>query len=324
MSGELTISNGKGFEATLHAFGARVLSVTLAVDGEKLEMTLPPPAGEALFDDCFYLGATAGMVCNRIGGAKFELDGETYRLEPNNGANLLHGGANGVSTHNWRIEEQSSSSVTMRLEMAPGDDGFPGNRVVLVTYQVTQDNELKITYKASTDAQSPINITNHTYFTLGEDSIEQLSIRMAASKFLARSDDGVPNGSFASSTDTGFDVSQWNKLGEMIHNNQYQQMIDEAGIDHCFVFDAQSDVVPVAQLRSDVHGITMDMYTNQPSMQLYTGRFLEGNYKPYQGVCLESQGFSDAVNHDNFPSVIVAPNQQYEHRIIYQFRKDRV
>jgi len=324
MGSEVIISNGCGFEATLHPFGARVLSVTMAVDGDTLEMTLPPPAGDALFDDCFYLGASAGMVCNRIGGAQFDLDGQTYSFEPNNGANLLHGGVNGVSTHSWRIEEQSPSSVTMRVEVTPSDDGFPGNRVVLVTYEVTQDNELKITYKASTDAKTPINITNHAYFTLGEDSIDQLSIRMASRKFLARSDDGVPNGSFAQSSETGFDVTQWNKLGDMIKNNQYPQMIAEAGIDHCFVFDTQSEVVPVAQLRSDANGITMDMYTNQPSMQLYTGRFLEGEYKPYQGVCLESQGLSDAVNHANFPSVIVAPNEQYEHRIIYQFRKDKV
>jgi len=313
------LENGHGMRVTLANFGARIGSIQCLVNGRLTEMTVTPREIEDLLNDEFYVGATCGPVCNRISNAGFQLNDVAYSLDNNDGANCLHGGGNNVSYRFWQLSQKSATEVNMQLELKHLEDGFPGDRKLVVRYRLDENNKLSIDFSAETDRDTPVNLTNHSYFNLGEKDIRDLQFKLHSEKFLQRSSQGIPTGKFIDSSDTGFDLQQWQKISDFIDRNRYEQIIAEEGVDHCFVmFDAAIETAK-AELISRRNNFKLTVFSDQPAMQFYTGKFLAKPFKPYQGLCFESQGYTDAVNQPKFPSVILSKGERYQHKLIYQF-----
>ncbi len=310
------------FEVTLCTIGARLLSIKCPTINGVIEMLAAPHDEQSVKDDSCYMGATCGLVCNRIANAAFTIDENHYELQANNGNNLLHGGAEGLSTRYWNIESASDSTVVFTVAVGDLQDGFPGNRQISVTYSIVDDLRLQIDHSVVSDKKTPVNLTNHAYFHLGENDISTLQLQLLADKFLERNDDGIPTGRLVDTDEVGYDLRWPVSVNSLLIQNKYPQMHQEKGVDHCFVHGQHAFNKAVAELRSAKHSVTLKVYSDQPCLQVYTGKFLEGEFKPYQAMCLESQGYSDAVNHSHFDSVLLEPNQKYEHRVVYQFVND--
>jgi len=313
----LELTNTKGMQVTIASFGARIASVLVPKDGELLEMTVTPDDKTLLTQDPFYLGATCGPVCNRISNASFAIEDTKYQLSQNDGENCLHSGDNNISLREWQIVEHNTQKLVLRLSLEHLENGFPGNRVFTVCYQLSDNNELTMDYQVSTDQTTPVNMTNHAYFNLGEKSANDLYFKLDATNMLERHGNGIPTGKQLPITTLGFDFNQWTKVDDVIENTPYQQIVEEQGIDHCFVMNKNNRLK--AQLLSKQHNIQLSVYSDQSALQLYTGKFLAEPYIPYQGLCFECQGFTDAVNQPEFESVLVSPEEDYNKSICYRF-----
>lgn len=313
----IELTNNQGMKVTLANYGARVASILVPKRGRMLEMIVTPDDKTMLERDSFYLGATCGPVCNRITNASFNLLGEQYDLSKNDGENCLHGGDNNISFQYWDIKQRSGSSVTFKLTLTHLVDGFPGNRELEVIYSLSDENTLNISLFATSDRATPMNLTNHAYFNLGESDIRNLSFKLNAQSMLQRDANGLPNGDFINIQETGFNVKNWANISHFINNNLYDQIVSEQGVDHCFVVEDRSDVI--AELYSMQNGIRLVIKSDQPAIQFYTGKFLSAPYRAYQGVCFEAQGFTDAINFPHFPSSIIDEGSKYAQEIQYQF-----
>ena len=315
----ITLSNKQGMVVEIINFGARIKSILFPVKGVPTEMIVGYKNVEEYLDDEFYLGATCGRVCNRIEEGKFTIDDKSYTLTQNDGVNCLHGGTHNLSFRYWEVEELSPSSVTLILFSHDGDKGFPGNVNFNVIYRLTEKNELQIEYFATSDAATPINLTNHAYFSLGEKSCEALNLQIKSSIMLERKPDGLPSGNLLSVCNTDFDFQELTSIGG-IHDNATNEALKEMGcFDHCFILNKSEMDGPSAILVSENNEVTMKIYTDQLAVQLYSGVALSGKFQSYQGVCLEAQNYSNAVNHSHFPDSILLPKMEYKKYIVFQF-----
>lgn len=315
----MLLQNSQGMSVEIINFGARIKSILFPVNGVPTEMTVGYTDANSYENDAFYLGATCGRVCNRIEQSQFDLNGVTYHLTANDGENCLHGGVDNFSSRFWQVHSSTNSSVTLTLTSDNGDQGFPGNLSLQVTYLLTEQNALEMHYLAVTDAPTPINITNHAYFNLGDDTCETLDVSIAASNMLERKDNGLPSGKVVAVDSSDFDFRQWANIGDRRINTTNDSLKAMACFDHCFVFDDSDVASPKAVLSSKNNGVKMTLFTDQPAMQLYTGVALSGEFKAYQGVCVEAQNYTNAVNVSHFPNSILQPNEEYKRTIIYQF-----
>ena len=315
------LQNINGMRVELIDFGARVKSIKLPINGQLTEMTLTYDEANDFLTDPYYIGATCGPVCNRIKDAKMVVEGTSYSLNKNDGENCLHSGEDNLSLRFWRIAQVTDKSVRYELSIADQEMGFPGNVEYSVEYRLTDSNRLEINYEASTDKTTAINLTNHCYFTLGEDSCADLTIRLNTDSFLQKHSNGLPTGEIISSNLLGQSTNLKSnlKIHQLIEQSQYQQVIEESGFDHCFVLEQSKVSQEQARLTSKKNGVALTVYTDQPCIQFYTGKFLSGAFDAYQGVCLESQGYVDAVNQLQFPSILVDKNTRYNKRVSYQF-----
>ena len=315
------LANDNGMSVEIINFGARIKSIKFPLNGKATEMTLGYSSAADYLTDEFYLGATCGRVCNRIAGGKFSLDGREYQLSKNDGNNSLHGGEQSFSSLFWQIEGQSQtrSKVTLSLISEDGDQGYPGTIKISVTYQLSTDNKLSIKYLANTDLATPINLTNHAYFNLGEDSCESLSLQIMASAFLESDSTNLVTGKILAVAGTDYNFKEPANIGERQRNSQDKSLQEKNGFDHCFVFDDTSFEQPKAVLTSLKNRVTMSLYTDQPAMQLYTGFYLAGQFKSYQGLALEAQNYTDAVNIKHFPNSVLSPCEQYQGEIVLAF-----
>lgn len=314
---QVKLLNSSGMEVLLSNVGARVTSIQLLRQGKPLEMLLVPSTEALSSDEPFYLGATCGPVCNRISQASFELNGVHYQLSNNDAEHCLHGGRGDLSMQVWDIIEQSHNRVVFAIELAHLADGFPGNRQLQVGYHLTECNSLDISLGGVTDRATPLNLTNHAYFNLGDDNTQALQFKLSTEALLERDAKGIPTGRVINIEETGFKLDNWLSIGEFVSDNQYSQIITEQGVDHCFIIAPNKGAN--AQLRSVKTGVCLSVYSDQPAIQFYTGKWLTSPYEPYQGICLEAQGLTDAVNHCHFPSVIVDSGASYHRFIRYQF-----
>ncbi len=317
----IKLTNDFGMSVEIINFGARIKSIKFPVNGKATEMTVGYASADDYLKDDFYLGATCGRVCNRIAGGKFELDGRQYQLPLNDGANCLHGGDNNFSLRFWEIDKQTltSSSVTLLLISVDGDQGFPGNLTLSVTYQLSEDNKLSIQYTGNTDLATPINLTNHAYFNLGEEDCQSLQLQMMSSEFLETNAANIPTGNILAVGEGDYNFREPASIGERQQNTKDESLISKQGYDHCFILDNTSLEEPKAVLTSLKHRISLSVYTDQSAIQLYTGFYLSGKFHSYQGLCLEAQNFTDAENHNHFPSNVLHPNQQYQRSIVFEF-----
>lgn len=318
-----TLDNGIGLSAEIITYGGIVTNLyTLDKDENKVDVVLGRNSLEEYFNNDGYLGALIGRHANRIAGSKFELNEETFTLNPNEGENNLHGGIEGFDKKVWNAEEggtDSNPSLILSLHSPDGDEGFPGNLDVTVTYTVTDGNVLKIEYRAVSDRDTVVNLTNHSYFNLaGYDSgtIDNQLLRINSSFYTPNDESCMPTGEVLSVTDTPFDFRKEKPIGEGFTSG-HKQIEMFGGYDHNFVIDGHG-MRFAARARCKENGVAMMVYTNLPSMQLYTSNGLsEGTYKNgakgglHAAFCLETQCFPNAMKYPHYPNPILKAGEEY-------------
>ena len=281
-----------------------------------------------------YQGALIGRFGNRIANGKFELNGKSYSLFQNNNGNHLHGGKVGFSHRVWSVAEKDCDEpeLIMHLISPDGEEGYPGTLDVCVTYKLTKDNAVSIRYVATTDAETILNLTNHSYFNLGgfaSGSAKGHVLYMDADRFVPTDDKLIPTGEIASVEGTPFDFRTPKTIGQDF-DAPHQALIYAGGYDHCFCFSGGETKEPVLRIEAyePNTGRIMQVYTNQPCVQLYTGNFLGNPEFPFKNgfpqekqaaFCLETQKMPDAPNHSNFNDITLRPGEKYDYTTIYQF-----
>jgi len=279
------------------------------------------------------MGAIVGRYANRIGGARFTLDGTEYTLARNNGENSIHGGNKGFDDVLWDatpVESEDGPSLQLNYLSKDGEEGYPGNLSVKVVYTLTKENALRIEYTATTDKPTVLNLTNHSYFNLsgeGKGSILDQEIMMNANQFLAVSQDLVPTGQILDVKGTPMDFTTLKPIGADI-DAPYRQLQYGEGYDHCWVLNKPVGEMGLAAKVVDPNsGRVMEVYTTEPGVQFYTGNHLDGSlvgksgaaYVKRSGFCLEVEHYPDSPNHPNFPSTVLRPGDEYTQTTLYKF-----
>lgn len=271
-----------------------------------------------------FFGALVGRYANRIANAKFSLDGKQYTLAANNNGNSLHGGLKGFDKVVWE-SKQAGNTITLTYDSKDGEEGYPGNLHAEVIYSLTDDNELRINYAASTDKSTPVNLTNHTYFNLSagkSPTIENHEVTIKADKYTIVNDKLIPTGQHPSVIGTPMDFTTPKKVGKELARVK-------GGYDHNFVLNKTGEGETLAATVYDsASGRYMEVLTTQPGIQFYTGNFLDGKltgtrngaiYGKHAGLCLETQHFPDSPNQPSFPTSILKPGETYNQLTIYKF-----
>lgn len=328
----IVLRNRSGLEAELLPFGATLARLRAPDREGRLGDVLLALAELADYRGQHpHVGATVGRYANRIGGARFELDGRRYPLAANDGAHHLHGGPCGFDRRPWQDPELFSvpggSGVRMRLHSPAGDAGYPGALDVAASFTLRDDDTLSIEYRATTDAPTVVSLTNHSYFQLddaGASPVLDHLLWLAAAHYTPVDASGVPDGSIAPVGGTPFDFTTPRRLGERIAD----LVATRGGYDHNFVLAAGGDAAAVvARLEAPRSGRVLELRTTQPALQLYTGNFLAGDLRCRDGVrperwhavCLETQAFPNAPNEPGFPSARLDPGTLYRHETVYRF-----
>ena len=273
-------------------------------------------------------GATIGRNGNRIGKARFVLNGKTYELDKNNNGNNLHSGLDYYHHRMWAVKETTENSITFSLHSPDGDQGYPGTFDVDVTYTLTEDNALQIDYYGVPQADTIVNMTNHSYFNLNghaSGSIVEQEVWVDADAFTATDSELIPTGEIVPVEGTPMDFRTKKKIGRDIGEN-YEALVVGGGYDHNWCLNNNGKFAKVIEMSSDVSGITMEVYTDLPGVQIYSGNYLSEEkgkdgivYHQRQGICFETQHYPDAINHDNFPSPVVKAGEEYRTRTVYKF-----
>ncbi len=275
-----------------------------------------------------YFGALVGRVANRVAKGKFTLDGADYVLAVNNGPNALHGGLKGFDKVVWKGQGHvgaAGPSLHLSYLSADGEEGYPGNLSVTVVYTLTDNNELKIDYTATTDKATPINLTNHSYFNLaGTGDVTNHILTLYADKYTPTDDTLIPTGEIKPVAGTPLDFTTPTAMGAHLD----QLTGDPKGYDHNYVLNSGGKKLALAaRVEEPTSGRVMEVYTTQPGIQFYTGNFLDGTltgkggtvYNIHTAFCLETQHFPDSVNHKNFPTSILKPGETYHQTTVYKF-----
>jgi aldose 1-epimerase len=277
-----------------------------------------------------YFGTTTGRVANRIAKGRFTLDGTEYKLAVNNPPNTLHGGVKALDKVVWKAKDASGPdgpAVRLSYRSPDGEEGFPGNLAVNVTYTVTADDALKIDYSATTDKATPVNLTNHSYFNLAGPAAGPIlghEMFLAADQYTPVDDMMIPTGELRPVRGTPLDFTTPTKIGAQIDEIKG----DPGGYDHNYVIRGDGKTRALcARVYEPESGRVLEMYTTEPGVQFYTANFLDGSltgkggvvYKKRQAFCLEAQHFPDSVNHPEFPSTILRPGETYQQTTIYKF-----
>ncbi len=328
-----TLLNKNGVKAKIITYGGIVSELHVPDrDGKFADVALGFDKLDGYLKGHPYFGAIIGRVCNRIGNAKFTLDGKEYKLAANNGKNTLHGGKEGFDKKVWKAEPMLTGdgpALKLTYTSKDGEEGFPGTLQCTVTYTLTADNALRIDYRAATDEPTPVNLTNHSYFNLaGHNSGDILGhvLQIKADKYTPTNDELVPTGKIEPVAGTPFDFTTPHAIGERIK----QIKADPVGYDLNYVHGTKRAANPelVATVTEPKTGRVMEVLTTEPGVQFYSGNFLDGTnvgkggavYKQYNGFCLETQFFPDAPNQPMFPSITLKPGEEYKQTTIYKFK----
>jgi aldose 1-epimerase len=329
-----SLSNKKGMEVSITNFGATV--VTLKVpdrSGKAADIVLGYDTLDGYENGTSYFGATVGRYGNRIAGGKFSIDGKTYTLPKNNGENTLHGGIVGFNKRVWKAKEIASKegeSLEMTYLSADGEEGFPGNLSAKVVFTLPAErNELRIDYTATTDKDTVLNLTNHSYFNLsGEGSGDILDhvMTLHSKQFTPVDKTLIPTGELKNVGGTPMDFNSATAIGKRINEND-EQLVFGKGYDHNWVLTrAGSGLSMAAEAYDPKSGRKLEVLTTEPGVQFYSGNFLDGakgkGNKPYPqraAFCLETQHFPDSPNHANFPSTLLKPNAVFHSQTVFRF-----
>lgn len=315
------LSNRPGFEVSVTNYGGAVTSLkTPDRDGHFGEIVLGFETLDEYVRNPRYFGALIGRHANRIARGRFSLDGVAYQLPCNNGANHLHGGFKGFDKRVWEVRK-SDQALHLTYVSKDGEECYPGNLTAFVDYTLL-DNELRIDYRATTDRDTIVNLTNHSYFNLsGAGTILDHELTLNADHYTPVSEDLIPTGEIKSVAGTPMDFRKGKPIGSELASVA-------GGYDHNFVLNnADGSLRLGARLYEPVTGRVLEIFTTQPGMQFYSGNFLDGSligrngvaYELYTGLCLEPQRFPDAPNHPNFPSTILRTGEEYKHSSLYRF-----
>lgn len=325
------LNNNNGMEVCVTNFGARIVSVLVPDrDGIMRDVVLGFDNIKDYQNVKSDFGASIGRYANRINQGNITIDGETIQLPQNNYGHCLHGGPNGWQYKVYKPVEVTRNSISFSLLSPDGDENFPGNVNAKVSYTLTDDNAIRIEYIATTDAKTVINMTNHSYFNLSGNpsnpAIDHI-LYINASNFTPVDSTFMTTGEIASVEGTPMDFTTHKAIGQDIEN-PYQQLRNGKGYDHNWVLDTKGNVNELAaKLSCPSTGIAVEVYTNEPGIQIYTGNFLKGNvvgkngvaYPCRASVCLETQHFPDSPNKPQWPSVLLEPGQKYYSECIYKF-----
>lgn len=333
----VTLTNASGMEVCITNFGGRIVSISVPdKDGVFQDVVLGFDSVQSYFpaNNKTDFGAAIGRYANRINQGKFVLDGDTLQLPRNNFGHCLHGGTE-MGTLGWqyrvyKVEEYNDSSLTISIDSPDGDNQFPGNVKAFVTYTLRGDNSLRIDYKATTDKPTIINMTNHSYFNLSGDpelSVLDENVWINASNYTPVNSTFMTTGEIAGVKDTPFDFTVEKLLGKDI-TSDFVQIKYGNGYDHNFVLDTDGDLSkPAARVSDPRSGIVLEVFTNEPGIQFYTGNFLDGTvkgkkakiYNQRHGLCLETQKYPDTPNKPQWPSCVLRPGEEYNSTCIFKF-----
>ncbi len=326
---QYTITNENGMTVKILNYGGIVTHLFIPDgDGNTVDVVLGYDSLDGYLDETPYFGAIVGRYGNRIAKGQFDLDGKTYQLPLNDGANHLHGGIKGFDKVVWKVDDfiyPDSAGIILTYLSKDGEDGFPGNLSVKVTYTLTNQNELKIDYAASTDQPTIVNLTHHSYFNLkghGEGDILDHRLQIMADRYIPVDQTLIPTGELREVKGSAMDFTTPHSIGSRVAKLA-------GGYDHTWALNgyAGKQLFLAAKLTDPENDRTMEVYTDQPGIQFYSGNFLDGSitgkegkvYKKHFGLCLETQHYPDSPNQPDFPSVVLRPGEKYQTTTIYKF-----
>ncbi|WP_011199828.1 galactose-1-epimerase [[Mannheimia] succiniciproducens] len=322
----VTLSNKNGMKVQFMDWGATWISCQVPVNGELREVLLGCRAEDYPRQSAF-LGATVGRYANRIANARFELNGQTFPLTANQGVHQLHGG-DGFDKRRWKIEKCGENFVTFCLNSVDGDQGFPGNVEVVLDYELSEDNALTVRFHATPDKDTPLNLTNHAYFNLNNAirgcDVRGHSLQLNADYFLPVDTDGIPNAPLKSVEGTSFDFLEEKPIG--LDFLQEEQQLTK-GYDHAFLLNNNAEKT-CAILTALDRSLSLQVFTSQPALQVYTGNYLAGvptrlggSYADYAGIALETQALPDTPNHPEWQQYggITKAGETYRHWTTFRF-----
>jgi len=330
--GLFTLKNKSGAEMSVTNYGAKIVSLHVP---DKTGKLVDVVTGKSCIDDYLndqepFFGAICGRTANRIANGRFTLDGVKYQLETNNGSNNLHGGLKGFFAVVWDAKQIDKQTLELGYLSKDGEEGFPGNLQVSVTYKWTDENSLEIKYKAITDKTTILNLTNHSYFNLsgeGDPSILDHELQINADTFLPVNEVSIPLGKPENVENTPFDFRSLHTIGERIEDENTQLHYGK-GYDHNFIINrADNELTFAAKAISPKTGIVMNTYTTEPGLQLYTGNCMDGGFigknghrYPFRSAfCLETQHYPDSINQPDYPSIVLRPGEVFASRTVYRF-----
>lgn len=333
-----TLVNASGTEACITNFGGRLVSLMVPdKEGNLKDVVLGFDSIQAYFPETNLsdFGSSVGRFANRINEGKFKLDSTEYQLPLNNGKHSLHGGGElgdlGWQYRVYKADQKNDSTLVLTIQSPDGDNGYPGNLTASVTYTLRSDNALDISYSATTDKPTIINLTNHSYFNLSGDPNTPVTdnlLLVNASQITPIDSTYMTDGTMMDVKGTPFDFIEARMIGEKIKDFDNEQVKNGNGYDHNFVLDTKGDISKVAcELYSPKTGIVLDVYTNEPGVQVYSGNFLDGSvtgkngivYNQHAGICLETQHYPDSPNKPQWPSTRLNPGETYNSQCIYKF-----
>ncbi|MDD3169646.1 MAG: galactose mutarotase [Eubacteriales bacterium] len=323
------LENEKGMRVGLTNFGCAVTEIRY----KGIDVALGYEQRDGYINQSCYLGVVVGRYANRIKNARFTLNGSEYTVGKNLGNHHLHGGFKGFDKVLWEIDtvDEVHNAVRFSYMSKDGEEGYPGNLMVKVTYSLNEDCALKIEYEAETDRATIVNLANHTYFNLSgheAGTVENHRVKIFSNYFLENDRECVPTGKLLPVSGTPFDFHEFHRIGERIGWDDIQ-LKNGGGYDHNYVLDYQADDIErlAAEAVSDDTGIQMQVYTTMPGIQFYSGNSLNESsnckdgavYERRCGFCLETQFYPDAVHHPEFPQPVLLPGQRYHHTTNYRF-----
>lgn len=326
-----TLQNSNGMIVQITNYGGKIVSIIIPDrEGKMGDVCLGYESAEEYIDGIASLGATMGRVANRIANAQFILNDSTYHLAKNNGEHTIHGGAKGFRFKVWDGKQLDEQNVELSYFSKDGEEGFPGNLTLKVLFTVTNENELKLTYHATTDKPTVLNVTNHAFFNLAGEGVGDVldhELMVNANTFTPVDADAIPLGNIQNVAETPLDFTEMKRIGERI-DADFEQLKHVGGYDHNFVINKKENELALAALLYEpVSGRVMEVKTTEPGIQVYTANSLTDKDKGKGGkvygskssICLETQHYPDSPNHPNFPSTIVNPGDDYVSTTIYKF-----
>ncbi len=331
-----TLKNKAGMEVCITNFGGRIVSVMVPDKNGKMQDVV---LGFDSIADYIRIpsdfGASIGRYANRIAQGRIVLDGDTIQLPQNNFGHCLHGGPKGWQYRVYEAKPIDDTTLELTLQSPDGDENFPGNVTAKVTYKLTEDNAIDIKYSATTDKKTVINMTNHSYFNLSGNPANAATdhlLYINADNYTPVDSTFMTTGEIVTVKETPMDFTTTKVIGKDIAKYDFAQLKNGNGYDHNWVLNTAGDITQVAaRLSSPESGILLEVFTNEPGVQVYTGNFLDGTVKGKRGivynqrasVCLETQHYPDSPNKANWPSVVLEPGQTYNSECIYKFSVEK-